>query len=296
MDRLGAKFDLKEFHNLVVGNGSMPLDVLEQIVRDYVARTLSGVDQAISAGDGLVQGWAVLAEKDDYSDVDMSDLPVDYIGIRKISQMLDRAGWQPSHIHSLEGFDRGSFQANLDWLAEKADQDDIVLLYVAAHGKYLNDVLGWAEFFPGEWQQISSHRRLLIVDSCGAATYTGRVADDPAPHLSVAAVDSDEYAWSGLEEEGLPIIGGVFTHYFTAAFDRLETDVDGDGFVSVQEAALAAEDRQRAYMHDVVFAVPEFLAMYRGADVSPDQDSTFPDVIVDDSLDEPLYLALDAYR
>jgi hypothetical protein len=39
------------------------------------------------AGDGVVNGWAVLAEKDDYSDVEMTDLPVDYINVIQLHQL-----------------------------------------------------------------------------------------------------------------------------------------------------------------------------------------------------------------
>jgi uncharacterized protein (DUF885 family) len=34
-EQLGDRFDVKEFHNLIIGNGSLPLDVLEQVVREY---------------------------------------------------------------------------------------------------------------------------------------------------------------------------------------------------------------------------------------------------------------------
>jgi uncharacterized protein (DUF885 family) len=36
---LGSKFDLKEFHTAVLQNGSVPLDLLEKLVDDYVARS-----------------------------------------------------------------------------------------------------------------------------------------------------------------------------------------------------------------------------------------------------------------
>jgi uncharacterized protein (DUF885 family) len=36
MDELGADFDIKEFHNVVIGNGSLPLDILEDLVLDYI--------------------------------------------------------------------------------------------------------------------------------------------------------------------------------------------------------------------------------------------------------------------
>jgi hypothetical protein len=250
---------------------------------------------ARAASDGVVNGWAVLAEKDDYSDVEMTDLLVDYINITQLRQQLLDAGWQESHIHELREFDREALQDGLGWLAGSADQDDIVFLYVAAHGKYLREVVTWGEFFAADWEQILSHRRLLVIDSCQAANYTGAVSGDPAPYLSIAAVAGDEYGWSGLEEEGLPIIGGVFTHYFAAAFEDPNADTDSDGFVSVQEAALMAEGQQRTYMHDVVFAVAEFLEGYHKVGVHPDKDPGFPHVVIDDTIGEPLYLTLDAY-
>ncbi len=244
------------------------------------------------ASDGVVQGWAVLAQKDDYSDVDMTDILVDHIGITQMRQVLDDSGWDTDHVHELREFDRETLQDNLDWLAENADQDDVVFLYVAAHGTYLKKVLAWDTFFATDWAEIPSQRRLLVIDSCQAANYTATVSGDPSPHLSIAAVAGDEYAWSGLEEEGLPIIGGVFTHYFAAAFDDPDADSDGNGLVSVQEAALMAEGQQRTYMHDVVFAVPEFVEMYHNSGAFPDQDPAFPHVVVDDAIGEPLYLAL----
>lgn len=292
MDQLGERFDLKEFHTLVLSNGSMPLAILEQVVQEYID---TQQDQAVPVGDDPVQGWAVLAEKDDYSDVDMTDLLVDHIDIVQLRQALEEAGWDPDHIHELPEFDRDTLQDGLDWLEENGDENDVVFLYVAAHGSYLRDVLLWSDFFAAEWGQISSQRRLLVIDSCQAANYTDAVSADPAPHLSIAAVAGDEYGWAGLEEEGLPIIGGVFTHYFAAAFSDPTADTDGDGFVSAQEAASLAETQQRAYMHDVVFAVPEFIAMYHEIGSYPDQDPDFPHVIVDDTIGEPLYLTLDAY-
>jgi uncharacterized protein (DUF885 family) len=36
MDALGDQFDLKEFHRVILGNGGMPLDILEKVVQDYI--------------------------------------------------------------------------------------------------------------------------------------------------------------------------------------------------------------------------------------------------------------------
>jgi uncharacterized protein (DUF885 family) len=41
MDQLGDGFDIQEFHNMVIGNGSLPLDILEQMVDDYITTKLN---------------------------------------------------------------------------------------------------------------------------------------------------------------------------------------------------------------------------------------------------------------
>jgi len=41
MQELGDKFDLKEFHQAVLGSGSVPLSVLEEIIDNYIADTLA---------------------------------------------------------------------------------------------------------------------------------------------------------------------------------------------------------------------------------------------------------------
>jgi hypothetical protein len=255
--------------------------------------TESATEGGSQGGDGIVRGWAVLAEKDDYDDVQMTNLPVDYIGITQLHRLLLDLGWREGHIHEAREFDRESLTAELDWLAENADQDDLAFVYVAAHGRYLRDVLRWSLFFGREWGEIPSRHQILLIDACQAEEFTDAVADDPEPYLSVAAVASGEYGWSGLEEEGLPIIGGVFTHYFTLAFQEAEADTDGDGRVSAQEASLWAETQQRVYMHEVVFAVPEFVEDYHAIGAYNDQDPEFPHVVMKDTIGMPVFLELE---
>lgn len=239
-----------------------------------------------------VEYYAVLAAKDDYSDVGMSDLLVDYIDLKRVRDALLALGWDLEQIHFLKGFDQADLQVELDWLEKNTDQNDLVFFYVTAHGTYLRNNINWAGFFPVQWAQIPSQNRVLLVDSCTAAEFTNQINGDPNPHLSIAAVDSDEYGWKGLEEEGLPIVGGIFTFYFVEALADPNADDNGDGVISVQEAAMAAESKQREYMHEVVFAVPEFVEMYHDIGVEPEKDETFPDVIVDDLIGYPLDLSL----
>jgi uncharacterized protein (DUF885 family) len=42
MDALGDQFDLKEFHNLLLGSGAMPIDILDQVIGSYIQSKTGG--------------------------------------------------------------------------------------------------------------------------------------------------------------------------------------------------------------------------------------------------------------
>jgi uncharacterized protein (DUF885 family) len=39
---LGEQFDIRRFHNVILTNGEVPLDILEDIVRQYIADDKAG--------------------------------------------------------------------------------------------------------------------------------------------------------------------------------------------------------------------------------------------------------------
>ncbi|WP_378187253.1 DUF885 family protein [Aquimarina sp. W85] len=43
-EKLGDKFDIREFHDVVLTNGALPLNVLEQLVNDWIDKTLASKD------------------------------------------------------------------------------------------------------------------------------------------------------------------------------------------------------------------------------------------------------------
>jgi uncharacterized protein (DUF885 family)/Tol biopolymer transport system component len=61
IDRLGEHFDITEFHNIILSNGSMPLEVLERVVDGYIESKLAEVEAETNAllddlaeADGLI--------------------------------------------------------------------------------------------------------------------------------------------------------------------------------------------------------------------------------------------------
>jgi hypothetical protein len=243
-----------------------------------------------SVNSSVIEGWALLADKNDYSDVDMTDLPMDYINIKRTRQVLLDAGWQESHILEVLEFDQDTLHQGLNWIVEQADENDLVFVYISSHGLYLHQNVHWGDFILMDWIRIKSAQRVLVLECCRAGAFTPELKYDPKPYIAIGGVGKDEDGWAGLEEEGLPIIGSVFTFYFTAAFNDPEADSDGDGAISIQEAAKYAEDHQRTYMHEVVFEAPEYLEMYKvaGLDI---EDPDYPHVVIDDTIGSPVILS-----
>jgi len=244
---------------------------------------------AIPSSDGITNRYAVLMEKDQYDDVWMSNLRVDYVSMGLIEDLLLEAGWTSDNIHAVPEFTQDDIVQQLNWLEEQTDGDDLVFFYVASHGRYLSDVINWSQVVPPEWEDIRSEK-IVLVDSCEAGKFIQSLADDPGEQIAIGAVQEYEYGWCGLEEEGLPIIGLVYTHYFSQAFQENGSDSNDDGHTSIQEAALWAETWQRIYMHEVVFEVPEFADDYRQLGIDPENNPDFPQTVLFDTAEEDIFL------
>lgn len=241
-----------------------------------------------------VEGWAVLVSKEDYSDTGRpvtSNLTTGFLDLYRLRSVLSYYGWREDHILEIrDDVTEDTVVQSLEWLAQNADNDDVVFFYIEGHGGFLERELRWETFFPDHWREIPSDRRVLVVSACGASRFTRAVRADHRPQVSIASIREDELGWAGVWYEGLPIIGHVFNHYFAQAFTDTRADLDGDWAVSVQEAARFAEEHQRQYMHEVVYAIPAY--------AWPEEqvvDAESPHVVVEDTVGEPVLLDLTAY-
>jgi len=243
-----------------------------------------------------VEGWAVLAVKEDYTDVGLPEsenLVNNFVNLHRFAGTLEHFGWKRENILLLKGdVTTQSLDNALNWLADNADSDDVVVFYWHGHGEYVRKNLHWKNFFPERWAKIQSTRRILILDTCRAEEFTEAVAEDPNPNIAIGSVSKNELGWAGLWEEGLPITGGVFTSYFLEGLLNPVADLNRDGAVSVQEAVAYAQPLQSQYMHQVVMGIPRYKDLFPRSQVN---NPASPSVAMQDSSQAPILLDLNAY-
>lgn len=224
--------------------------------------------------------WAVLMEMNDFPGEE-SDLIVDFINTKRMKETLIKLGVKETQIKIYENdISIESVIDAIDWLNKNSNEGDTVLFYVMTHGGWLKNKAAWNNIFPKRWKNLKDRQQILIVDCCGAENYIGAFEDDQSSEISIASCSSDEKSWVGLEREGLPIIGNVWTYYFTQAVFDTKADINKDKMITLEEAfSLAALNTQK-YMAEVVFKVDEFLQMYLEAGGSLDKIGKDPNPVM----------------
>jgi hypothetical protein len=222
-----------------------------------------------------VEGWAVLLETNDFP-AGYTDLPVDFVDIERMQDMLEYHKWQKNHLCiKKDGISPEIVKEGIQYLEENADANDIALFYICSHGGYMRHDLQWNRMFPSLWDEIRTENRVLIIDSCYAGSF---LPESDRPHIAIASVSSEESGWAGVPEEGLPIIGFVFTYYFC---DVMKDDI------SVEEGFARTVPHVKEYMQTVV--LPEFQGVY------PPEDYNLydPHPVMEDQYPGDLYLEVE---
>ena len=198
-------------------------------------------------------GWAAIMEINEYPE-GWTDIPTNYNDTNRWVNTLTTLGWQENHILIVnEAFDLTQVVEAIQFLIDNADENDVALLFIAAHGMWLNNTIAQNDTFVDTWEEIPSQNKMLCISSCLAGRFTELVADDPNPEIAISAVGPDELSWAGIEEEGLPIIGCVWNYFLTNALLNISADADSNGDVSVEEAYDFAYPLTRVYYEDYVY-------------------------------------------
>ncbi len=225
--------------------------------------------QCVSAQSNPVEGWAVMMEMLYYPE-GWSDIPTGYADSEKWDNTLRSLGWPASHINILHGdITRTAMVDAIEWLAEKSDENDAVVLFVFSHGNWLRNVIGDGIAIGEAWEEIPSPKRLMTFSACGAGEYIAGIPG-AGSEIRVGSVKRNELAWAGIPEENLPVIGEIFNHFFTSAFLNESADANANGEVSVEEAFLFARPQTQEYILETVFpAFPEYEELCNGSAPEP---------------------------
>jgi hypothetical protein len=236
----------------------------------------------VSAQENPREGWAVIMEMLDYPE-GWTDLPTGNADSTKWTETLESLNWSADHISTIrDEITVSSILNAIEWLNEKSDENDVVLFFIFAHGAWLDNVIGDGSAMGDVWGHVPAQEKLMVFSSCHAGKFIEEIPSEN-PEVRVGSVGRDELAWAGGIDEGLPILGDVFNHYFTSAFLNETADTDENGDVSAEEAFTFARPKTQDYIQNVVFpAFPEYEELSNG---------TVPEPVMIDSFEGDLSLA-----
>jgi len=251
---------------------------------------------AIDASSDEVEGWAVILEMNNFPEGWSSVPSMNFTNSLMLLDTLKELGWQTDHVYiKHDNLTMSNVKEAVEWLLNRISVDNIALFYIFTHGSWMHREILWNDWFPSEWQKVDTARRLLMIDTCAAGEFIERVRNDPEPHMSLAHCSTNEVAWAGIPEEGLPIIGSIWNYFFTNALCNSTADSDKNGFVSVEEAFNFSTPLVQKYMNETVFAVPEFLKSYHDIGIYPENYDAYPHPVMDDQIPGQLYMDLRYY-
>lgn len=156
-------------------------------------------------------------------------------------------GWQESSFDYLFGDDEittANVKSKMDFLEEKADANDVVLVYFCAHGwGCLRDMLDFNSWFHNEFLEIPTDYKYLLIDSCHAGEFILPFAayensDSFYAMGSVAPIELGVYIvpemseWPYSEPE---FSGTVSSHFWSITLTNSSADVNLDTFVDMGE-------------------------------------------------------------
>ena len=152
-------------------------------------------------------------------------------------------GWSPDNIATFigeENMTKSIFLEQLNYLEEVVDENDLVFIYLSAHGHdYCRDVLDMNSWFQEEFYQINTNNKIFLMDACYGGEFVSLFS---SKCYAMSSVAEDEIAILYFYDSDDPWLlsepqfgGGISTHFWTKALTDLEADTSQDGVVGLNE-------------------------------------------------------------
>ncbi len=265
-----------------------------------VAQAASGAVSQMAAAPRIDERWAVIVGISDYRSEDIPDLQYAGSDAEAVFRFLTSspAGpFQDDHVLFLQDQEAtgAAMREALFVFLQKADWNDLVVIYYAGHGApdparpdnlyllpYDADLHSLASTGFPMWdvktalrRQIDAERVIVIADACHAAGTQEGLSEEnpiaggfsqlftPSRRLIMTAADANEFSFEDARWGG----HGVFTHFLLEGLDGAG-DGNGNGIVTfteafdyvsrkVREATEGRQNPQRSGFGDIPLAVVE---------------------------------------
>lgn len=161
----------------------------------------------------------------------------------EIQDTLLCLGWSAENISIFlgeENMTKNIFLEQLNYLEEKVDENDLVFIYLSAHGHtYCRDVLDFNSWFQIEFNQIGTQNKFFLMESCYGGEFVELFFDRS---FAMSSVAKDEIALICMPEDNgtwllsEPVFaGGISSHFWSKAMININADSSGNGVVSLEE-------------------------------------------------------------
>jgi len=227
----------------------------------------SGDGTIVDAGDGQVEGWAVLIGAWDYAgeENDLYECATDVAVMQ--NTLVDTYGFTTDTIHTVTGgqsdISTSVINEEFTWLRANADGDDIVFFYYTGHGScgdriYTNDnealALPNGEYYTEanlgtQLEQFADGTtKIVVLDTCYSGGFVN-LGNTVSNTCVLASSTYNQSSW-GQVAQFMPAgsAGSVFTSWLTRAMQDeggLNVDTNQNGRVSMAEAFVYADSNIR---------------------------------------------------
>ncbi len=152
-------------------------------------------------------------------------------------------GWSTENISIFlgeENMTKNIFLEQLNYLEEKVDENDLVFIYLSAHGHtYCRDVLDFNSWFQLLFNLIGTDNKIFLMETCYSGEFVELFFHRSFAMSSVAKnefallyTSDDNDTWMLSEPE---FIGGISSHFWAKTMADINADSSGNGVVSLEE-------------------------------------------------------------